>query len=81
MYNKDKNIDKVFVIFRRDCCCGNEKDFKRTCLNYWHFIKLLDYISEEDKNDININELYAKKTTPDVLQDRTKNTGKNKTYR
>ena len=72
MYNKDENIDKVFVIFRRDCSCGDENDFKRTCLNYWHFIKLLDCISEKDKNDIDIDDLYAKKTTPDKLEDRTK---------
>ena len=71
-YNKDGSPDKVFVRFRRDCCCGDEKDFKRTCLNYWHFIKLLDCILEEDKNDIDIDELYAKKTTPDKLEDRTK---------
>lgn len=72
MYNKDGNSDKVFVIFRRDCICGDKDDFKRTCLNYWHFIKLLDCISEEDKNDIDIDELYTKKTTPDKLEDRTR---------
>ena len=72
MYNKDSNQDKVFVIFRRDCSCGNENDFKRACLNYWHFIKLLDYVSEEDKNDIDIDDLYKRKTTTDKLEDRTK---------
>ena len=71
-YNTDGNPDKVLVIFRRDCDCGNEKDFKRTCLNYWHFIKLLDYVSEEDKNDIDIDELYKKKESYDKIFDRTK---------
>lgn len=71
-YNKDGNSDKVFIVFHRNCDNGNECDFKRTCLNYWHFIKLLDYISEEDKNDIDIDELYAKKTTIDNLYDRTR---------
>ena len=70
-YNKDGSPDKVFIVFHRNCDNGNESDFKRTCLNYWHFIKLLDYISEEDKNNINIDELYAKKTTIDNLYDRT----------
>ena len=70
-YYKDESLDKVFVEFNKDCQCGNENDFKRTCLTYWHFIKLLDYVSEEDKNDIDINELYAKKTTIDHLYDRT----------
>lgn len=71
-YNKDGSPDKVFVIFRRYCDCGNEEDFKRTCLNYWHFIKLLDCVKEEDKNDIDIDELYAKKTKPDKIEDRTR---------
>lgn len=67
-YNNDK-VDKVLVIFRRDCFCGNAKDFKRTCLNYWHFIKLLDYVSEEDKNDIDIDELYSRKETNNIYDD------------
>ena len=71
-YDKDGDQDKVMVIFRRDCTCGDEKDFKRMCLNYWHFIKLLDCISKEDKNDIDIDELYKRKEVIDKLDDRTK---------
>lgn len=71
-YNKDGSPDKVFVRFRRDCFCGDKNGFKRMCLNYWHLIKLLDYVSEEDKNNIDIDELYAKKTTPDKIHDSTK---------
>ena len=54
-----------------DCLCGDEKDFKRMCMNYWHFIKLLDYVSEEDKNDIDIDELYKRKKV-DKFYDDTK---------
>lgn len=64
-YNNNGN-DIVSVIFRRDCDCSSEKDFKRTCLNYWHFIKLLDYVSEEDKNDIDIDELYSRKESNNI---------------
>lgn len=71
-YDKDNDQDKVMVVFRRDCDCSNEKDFKRMCLNYWHFIKLLDYVSEEDKNDIDIDELYKRKEIIDELYDKTK---------
>lgn len=69
-YNNDGGQDEVFVRFRRDCC-DNKDDFKRTCLNYWHFIKLLDCISEEDKNDIDIDELYSRKINIDQFSDRT----------
>ena len=71
-YNKDSDVDNVFVTFHRNCNSGNEKDFKRTCINYWHFIKLLDCVSDEDKNDIDIDELYKRKEIPDKLIDRTK---------
>lgn len=72
-YEINKDTDTVFVNFYHSCSSGNEKDFKRTCLNYWHFIKLLDCVSEEDKNDIDVDELYKRKETPDKISDRTKN--------
>jgi len=70
-YNQSGNSDKVFVVFNHNSCIGNKNDFKQNCLNYWHFIKLLDYISEEDKNDIDIDELYKRKTNIDQFNDRT----------
>lgn len=70
-YNREGYIDKVFVIFMHNCLCGDEKDFKRMCMNYWHFIKLLDYVSEEDNNDIDIYELYKRKEV-DKFYDDTK---------
>ena len=71
-YDEKNEQDKVYVIFRRDCNYDDANDFKRTCLNYWHFIKLLDCVTEEDKNDIDIDELYKRKEAYDKLYDATK---------
>ena len=71
-YDKEDNKDIVYVLFNRQCHYDNEQDFKRTCINYWHFIKLLDYINEEDINDIDIDDLYKRKEICDMTFDRTK---------
>ena len=46
-----------------------KEDFVKSCLNLWHFIKLLDY--SENPNDIDINGLYKRKEV-DQVYDRTK---------
>lgn len=79
-YDDKSNIDKVNVHFEggRIDPVGHEgpirmkrvkENFVKSCLNLWHFIKLLDY--SENPNDININELYQRKEV-DKVYDRTK---------
>ena len=69
-YNKDSDIDMVYVYFDKRTNSGNKKDFKHICLFFWHFMKLFDEIEEKDKNDISIPELYKRKEKIDKIYDR-----------
>ena len=71
-YNKDSDIDKVYVYFDKRTNSGNKNEFKHICLFFWHFMKLFDEIEEKDKNDISIPELYRRKEKPDKVYDRRK---------
>ena len=70
-YYKDKP-NEVVIVFNHYCSDNKEKEFKDLCLKYWHFIKLLDCVSENEKNDIDIDDLYSRKEAYDKLYDRTK---------
>jgi hypothetical protein len=81
IYDDKSDIDIVNVYFeggRIDPVGHNgpirmeraKKEFSKSCLNLWHFIKLLDY--SENLNDIDINELNKRKTKIDQVYDRTK---------
>ena len=39
-YNKDSDIDMVYIYFDKRTNSGNKKKFKHICLFFWHFIKL-----------------------------------------
>ena len=71
-YNKDSDIDMVYVYFDKRTNSGCKKEFKHICLFFWHFMKLFDEIEEKDKNNISIPELYRRKEKPDKVYDRRK---------
>jgi hypothetical protein len=72
VYDKDSDIDMVYVYFDKHTFAKHPDVFKHICLFFWHFMKLFDEIEEKDKNDISISELYKRKEKPDKVYDRRK---------